>query len=352
MRLLACADKFRSTLRATEFANAVEQAVRDVTGDLSEHTGQTGWTVRSQPMADGGEGTLESFGGANRVSRVTGPLGEPVEAPWRLSSRRAVIEMAAASGLVLAGGADENDALAATTTGTGELIGRAVDAGATEILIGLGGSATTDGGLGAIRAIPALSRLTGVDLIVACDVRTTFVDAASVFGPQKGASSAEVSLLTARLERLSAAYREEFGVDVSTVEGAGAAGGLAGGLLAIGGRIVPGAEMIADAVDLFGQMEQSDLVITGEGRVDATSFSGKVVGTVIELAQTLERPLPVLVVAGTIDEAARSRLREAGVAFVDLSEDHGEQAALADAAGCVTRSVGRWLRSPASGLRL
>ena len=137
-----------------------------------------------------------------------------MEAGWRLHRRRAVIEMAAASGLELAGGAEGNDPVAATTTGTGELIAAAVESGATRVLVAVGGSATTDGGLGALRALSPLPRLRGVELVVACDVRTAFVDAAGVFGPQKGATPAQVRLLTARLERLADVYLHDHGVDV------------------------------------------------------------------------------------------------------------------------------------------
>ena len=156
MRVLACADKFRGTLDSVAFGAAVEE-------------GAAGHEVTVQPMADGGEGTLDAFGGENRTTLVTGPLGTIVEAGWSLSRGRAVIEMAAASGLVLAGGAEGNDPMTATTAGTGELIARAVEGGAETIIVGLGGSATTDGGLGALRALPATSRLRGVDLVVACE---------------------------------------------------------------------------------------------------------------------------------------------------------------------------------------
>ena len=215
MHVLACADKFRGTLTASEFGEAVA-------------AGAEGHEVVIQPLADGGEGTLDAFGGPNRRTTVTGPLGDPVDAAWRLSGGRAVIEMARASGLSLVGGADGNDPLEATTAGTGELIAKAVEAGAREIIVGLGGSATTDGGLGALRALPAPSRLRGVDLVVACDVETRFADAAQVFGPQKGATAAQIRLLTARLERLVDVYRSEHGADVADVVGGGAAGGLAG----------------------------------------------------------------------------------------------------------------------------
>ena len=328
MRLLACADKFRGTLDAVEFAAAVA-------------AGAPGHDVAAQPMADGGEGTLAAFGGANRTTTVTGPLGTAIEAGWRLSRGRAVIEMAEASGLLLAGGADGNDPMEATTAGTGELIAKAVEAGADEIIVGLGGSATTDGGLGALRALPAPSRLKGVDLVVACDVETRFTEAARVFGPQKGASKAQIKLLTARLERLVEVYKAEHGVDVSELAGAGAAGGLAGGLVAAGARIDSGATLIAEAVELYEQIEATDLVVTGEGRVDPTSFDGKVVGAVVDLARAAERPL--LVIGGVVDSDARTRLDGEGVAWIDLSDGYGVDRAMAETAACVEDAVSGWL---------
>ena len=328
MRLLACADKFRGTLTAPEFGAAVQR-------------GASTCEVVVQPLADGGEGTLDAFGGPNRLSTVTGPLGEPVDAAWRFAGGRAVIEMARASGLLLAGGAEGNDPLGATTTGTGELIAKAVEAGADEIIVGLGGSATTDGGLGALRALPAPGRLKGVDVVVACDVETRFVDAAAVFGPQKGATRAQLSLLTARLERLLDVYRTEHGVDVADIAGAGAAGGLAGGLLAAGARVESGAALIADAVELYDQIERVDTVITGEGKVDETSFMGKVLGTVMSLAAAAERP--VLVVGGVVDLAARRVLDERGVEWIDLVDAHGYERALNETAVCVTDAVSGWL---------
>ena len=324
MHVLACADKFRGTLTAPEFGGAVA-------------AGAEGHEVVSQPLADGGEGTLDAFGGPNRRTTVTGPLGDPIDAAWRLSGGRAVIEMARASGLSLVGGADGNDPLEATTAGTGELIAKAVEAGAREIIVGLGGSATTDGGLGALRALPAPSRLRGVDLVVACDVETRFTDAAQVFGPQKGATAAQIRLLTARLERLVDVYRSEHGADVADVVGGGAAGGLAGGLVAAGARLESGAALIADAVDLYDKIESADLVVTGEGRVDATSFDGKVVGAVIELAAAAE--CDVLVIGGRIDDDARQRLDDLGVAWLDLVAAHGETTAMTATADAVTVSI-------------
>ena len=252
MRVLAAPDKFRGTATAPEVAAAVARAAIAAGAEADE-----------VPLADGGEGTLDALGGANKATVVTGPLGDPVEAAWRLDGQTAVIEMAQASGLEVVGGPEGNDAVAASTYGTGELIAAAVERGAREVIVGVGGSATTDGGLGALRALEPAPRLRGVELRVACDVRLRFVDAAEVFGPQKGASPAQVELLRRRLERLAQIYLEERGVDVTDLEGAGAAGGLAGGLASLGARLEPGFDLVADTVDLDERLEGCDLVVTG-----------------------------------------------------------------------------------------
>lgn len=295
MKVVAAVDKFRGTATAAEVAAAIGHACWELDVDCDEI-----------PLADGGEGLLDVLGGPNRTSVVTGPLGDPVDAAWQLRRGTAVIEMALASGLELAGGAEGNDPMAATTTGVGELIDLALMAGAKRIIVGLGGSATTDGGFGAIRAITAPARLRGVELLVACDVTTRFVDAATVFGPQKGASPAQVALLTRRLERLVQVYRDTYGVDLDDLPGAGAAGGLAGGLAALGGRIVGGFELVAEEVDLERRLDGADLVITGEGHLDTQSFEGKVVGGVAELAT--ERNIPVHALVGVTDDDVRDRL--------------------------------------------
>lgn len=321
MRIVAAPDKFKGTATATEIAAAIAVAARSV-----------GASCDQVPMADGGEGTLEALGGSNRSSTVMGPLGDPVDARWRLSRRRAVIEMAQASGLQLAGGAEGNDPMAATTYGTGELIELAVDQGAESIIVGVGGSATTDGGLGALKALHPSHRLRGIDLVVACDVRTTFVDAAARFAPQKGASRAQVKLLRKRLERLVDVYRHDFDIDVSELEGGGAAGGLAGGLAAIGATLVPGFEVVAEAVDLDAMLEGADLVITGEGFLDGESFDGKVVGGVVAMAGELS--VPVLAVAGQVFDDAQDR-----VAAISLVERFGDERARSDTIACVVEAV-------------
>jgi glycerate kinase len=276
-------DKFRGSLTAAEAADAMAAGLE-----------AAGLTARRIPLADGGEGTLDALlaarGGSTRSTTVTGPLGEPVEAQWALlPDGTGVVEMARASGLSLVTGRSpsqaagmRNDPLRASSRGTGELITAALRAGARRVIVGVGGSATTDGGLGAVDALGW--SLAGHDVTVACDVATPFLDAATVYGPQKGATSAQVSLLTRRLARLAEVYRDRTGVDVTALEGAGAAGGLAGGLAAIGAQLEPGFEVIARAAGLDDALDGADVVVTGEGRLDATSFAGKVVGGVIEWA--------------------------------------------------------------------
>lgn len=307
-------DKFKGTATA----RAVARAVADGLWELGHDTVEL-------PMADGGEGFLEALGGANRTSTVTGPAGRPVEAGWRLSKRIAVIEMAAASGLDLVGGAEGNDPVDATTAGTGELIAIAVESGARRVLVGVGGSATTDGGLGALRAMHPTQRLRGIELVVACDVRTRFVDAATVFAPQKGAGPTQVELLRRRLERLAQVFLDESGVDVQALEGSGAAGGLAGGLATVGAELVSGFDVVADELELDAAIEGADLVVTGEGFLDDESFDGKVVGGVASLARVLG--VPCLAVVGEVVEPLPP-LPE-GLTVVSLSERFGADESLA-----------------------
>jgi glycerate kinase len=327
VHVVAAPDKLRGTLSARDAAAAIARAAS-----------AAGHTCDEVPMADGGEGTLDVLGGANRTTTVTGPLGEPVEAAWRLSKRTAIIEMARASGLLLAGGAEANNPMDATTAGTGELIRAALDAGARRVLVGMGGSATTDGGLGALKSLSPPQRLKGIDLIVACDVRTRFVDAAEHFAAQKGASRAEVKLLARRLERLAGEYLDDLGVDVRELVGAGAAGGLAGGLAAVGGRLLSGFDVVADEVNLLDRLETAQLVVTAEGFVDAESFHGKVVGGITQLAGELS--VPVLAVAGEVYDQVDHRLPT-----ISLVRRFGEERARADTAACITEAVAEHLAS-------
>jgi glycerate kinase len=320
MRVLAAPDKLRGTATARDVAAAVGRAAA-----------AAGWDCHEVPLADGGEGTLEVLGGPNRTAFVTGPLGDPVQAEWRLDRRTAVIEMARASGLALVGGPDGNDPVAASTVGTGELIGVAVDSGARRVLVGLGGSATTDGGLGALRALYPLHRLAGLELVALCDVRTRFVDAAEVFAPQKGASPAQVELLRRRLDRLAEVYLSDHGVDVRELAGAGAAGGLAGGLAVAGASLVPGFEAVADELDLHDMVEGADLVITAEGFLDQQSFEGKVVGGVVGLAAS--HGVPCVAVVGEVVDDLDGPGKDLDV--VSLVERFGRERARTDTLACI-----------------
>ncbi len=324
--MVAAPDKFRGTATAAEVAAAIGRAAWEADWDCDE-----------VPVADGGEGTLAVLGGPNRSTVVMGPLGDPVTAGWRLSGRTAVIEMALASGLALVGGPDGNDPIAASTYGTGELVTAAVDAGARRVVVGVGGSATTDGGLGALRAMSPFARMRGVELLVACDVTTRFVDAAPLFAAQKGATPAQVELLRRRLERLAQVYVGEHGVDVRDLPGSGAAGGLAGGLAAIGGRLVPGFELVSDELGLLDRIEHADLVITGEGFVDEQSFEGKVVGGVLELAASAG--VPALVIAGDVLEGL-----DVPVPAVSLTERYGYERSVDEATRLVEEVVRQALR--------
>ena len=293
MRIVVAPDKFKGTATAGEMATAVAAALVDAGHDASP-----------LPMADGGEGFLDALGGPTRTSTVTGPDGAAVEARWRLVRGVAVIEMAEAAGLVLAGGPEANDPVEATTAGVGELIALAVESGARRVIIGAGGSATTDGGLGALRAMHPTARFRGVDIEVACDVRTRFVDAAEGFAPQTGATPA--------------------------VDGAGAAGGLAGGLMTVGAHLTGGFDLVADELRLDESIADADLVITGEGFLDDESFEGKVVGGVAALCA--DAGVPCLAIVGEVVDPLPPL--PDGLAVVSLTAQFGQERALADPVGC------------------
>lgn len=332
-RIVVAFDKFRGSATSEELLKGVVAALEPL-----------GCSVDGVLLADGGEGSLAVLGGANKRTVVTDPLGDPVDAAWRLDGDTAYIEMAAASGLALVGGPDENDPVTADTCGTGELISHAIELGARTVYVLLGGSATTDGGFGALRAMPPAVRLKEIELVVACDVETHFVDAAEVFGPQKGASPAQVKLLTRRLERLVQVYEEEYGVDVSVRAGAGAAGGLAGGLVAVGARIESGFDVLAEAAQLDERLVGADLVITGEGLLDEESFNGKVVGGVASWAAA--EGVPTLAVVGAVRDGT---VIPEGLEFVSISERFGEEASWNETVACVAQAVVDFVSSTGRG---
>jgi glycerate kinase len=314
-RLLACPDKLRGTLTAPEAAAAIAAGAA-----------QADWDTVELPLADGGEGTLNALGGGNRTTRVTGPLGEPVEAEWRLAGGLAVVEAAQACGLALAGGAEGNDPLRATSRGVGELVGAALEAGAERVVVAAGGVASTDGGVGAVEALQPLLPLQ-VPLVVACDVQARLLEAADVYAPQKGATPEQSALLRERLAAL----------DIPDIPRAGAAGGLAGGLAALGARLISGFEFVADSLALDFAISEAELVVTAEGLLDATSFTGKVVGGVLSRAR--QAGVPALVVAGEIAAPVPPPAQA-----LSLVERCGRQRALAEAAACLEETVAEALR--------
>ena len=268
---LVAPDSFKGTFTAAEVAAAIARGLRRAGQDAVE-----------LPVADGGEGTraalLGALGGEERTVEATGPLGDPVEASFALlaDGRTAVVEVAAASGLTLVP-EDRRDAFAASSYGTGELIAAAVDAGAQTVLVGVGGSATTDGGAGAIEALRD-ARMTPNEIVCICDVRTPFESAPRVFAPQKGADAATVKRLEQRLTKLAAS---SFKRDPRGEPMTGAAGGLSGGLWAeFHAKLVPGAAYVLDAVGFDAAMRGARYVVTGEGRIDEQTLTGKLVGEV------------------------------------------------------------------------
>ena len=254
------------------------------------------------PVADGGEGTAEVLRAAHGGEWLTvpcrDPLGRTISAGVALlPDGTAVLDTAAASGLTLLS-TDERDAEAATTYGTGELIAAAVQAGAKTVLLGVGGSATTDGGTGATQAIREAGGLHGAKLVLLCDVRTAFEDAARVFAPQKGADQDQVRRLSERLRDLAG----QMSRDPRGVPFTGAAGGLAGGLwAAYGAELVPGASWILDRLDFDRRMRASRAVITGEGCLDHSSLAGKAVSEVATQARQAGVPCHAVVGRRTLD---------------------------------------------------
>ncbi|HEX3975737.1 MAG TPA: glycerate kinase [Solirubrobacteraceae bacterium] len=284
--VLVAPDSFKGTFSATEVAAAIGRGLE-----------AAGRPIDLCPVADGGEGTLDALAaglGAERLrAEVTDPLGRPIEAEFGLAGDVALVDTAAASGLGLVTEA-ERDAVAASTAGTGELIAAAVAEGARTVYLGVGGSATTDGGSGAIKAIERSGGIGDARLVVLCDVRTPFEDAARVFGPQKGADPDAVKRLTARLHAMA----RRLDRDPRAVPMTGAAGGLSGGLwAAFGAELVPGAAFVLDEVGFDARLRSARAVVTGEGKLDMQSLVGKVVSEVATRAR--QSGVPCHAVVGT-----------------------------------------------------
>jgi glycerate kinase len=274
------------------------------------------------------EVVVASRGGTTSTAAVQDPLGRPVQARFALidDGRSALVEMAAASGLALLAD-DERDPWAATTYGTGQLIRAAVEAGATEVLVAVGGSATVDGGRGAVEAITAAGGLDGARIVVLCDVETTWEDCAEVYGPQKGASPETVGRLARRLDD----YAAELARDPRGMPMTGAAGGLSGGLWgALGATLQPGAPYVLDAVRFDERLAQATCVVAGEGRIDAQSVMGKIVGEIGSRALAAGVPLHAIVGCDALDSDAAQRIRLITVTeatTLDEIENAGERLA-------------------------
>lgn len=371
MRVLLAPDGFGGTLTAVQAARALAHGWRAAApaDDLVQ-----------LPLSDGGPGFVDVLTAALPGARVESvvvedPLARPVPASFAVAGDTAWVESAAACGLHLLAGA-ERDPLRSTTYGVGQLLVAALDAGVRRIVVGLGGSGTNDGGAGMLAALglatldragsplppggaalAACDRLDGalhprwaqVDLVVATDVEAPLLGlhgASAVFGPQKGASRNDVLTLDAALGRWADLLEAHLGVAVRDLPGAGAAGGLGAALLALGARREPGLELVASAVGLPGAVAAADLVVTGEGRYDATSVRAKVVGGVSALAAA--HAVPCLVLAGQV-EVGRREAAAAGVdAAYAVADAVGLAAALADPTGelaaLATRVAREWSR--------
>jgi glycerate kinase len=285
MRFLVAPDSFKGTFDAAAVAEAIAAGIE-----------KGGGSADRCPLADGGEGTMEvllgALGGERRRAQVHDPLRRPIEASFGLlgDGETAIVETAQASGLELVA-AEERDAERADSFGTGELIAAAVANGARKVLVAAGGSATSDGGRGALEALRQAGVLGSAAIEVLCDVTTPYEEAARVFGPQKGADPAAIERLSARLDR----FAGELPRDPRGVAMTGSAGGLSGGLWAHGASLRSGAAAVLDAIDFERRLGEADAVVSGEGRFDAQSLAGKVVGEVATRCTGAGRPLHLVV---------------------------------------------------------
>ncbi|MDM5225394.1 glycerate kinase [Cytobacillus sp. NJ13] len=350
MKIVIAPDSFKESLSALEAANAIERGFKFIFHEAD---------YKKMPMADGGEGTVQSLVDATEgtiIERtVTGPLGEPVKAFFGLmgDGKTAVIEMAAASGLHLVP-SEKRNPLITSTWGTGELIAAAMDSGVQHIIIGIGGSATNDAGAGMIQALGgkllnktgsdigpgggSLAQLAAIDLSgldsrlrdvhfeVACDVDNPLTGtrgASAIFGPQKGATPEMVELLDQNLGHFADVIENALGKQFRHIEGAGAAGGIGGSLLAIlNADLKKGIEIVLHAVDFENEVKDADLVITGEGKIDSQTIYGK---TPIGVARAAKKHgIPVIGLAGSLSDDS------------DIVHEHGIDALFSIVPGVVT----------------
>lgn len=382
MLIILAPDSLKGALSANDACVAMQRGVQRALASTRDQE----FTTIAIPLADGGEGTVEAFargaGGEIQHATVRGPLGEPVQAQWLLlPDGRAVIEMAQASGLTLVP-AEKRCATAASSYGTGELIRAALDAGCREILVGIGGSATTDGGTGASQALgvkfldengsplppggAALGKLSAINdsaldarlaqttIRVLCDVTNPLFGesgAAHVYGPQKGASPDDVRLLDAALRHYAQVASTHIGRDLSQVPGAGAAGGMGFGLLAFcNAQLVPGIDVVLETANFAQKVESADLVLTAEGAIDEQTPQGKALAGIARVARSARggKGVPVVAFGGAVKLRGEA-LRQMGIvaalpladAPVTLEYSMANAAQLLEDA--VERAVSLWL---------
>jgi glycerate kinase len=349
VRVLLAPDCFTGTLTALEAAEALASGWRRA---------RPGDELVMQPLSDGGPGFLDSLPGTEVSVLVEDPLARPALARFRLDGTTGYVEAAQAAGLHLLDPA-ERDPGVTTTYGVGQLVRAAVEAGARRVVLGLGGTATNDGGAGLLaalgirreddagerldpgglalaRAVRLVGKALDVELVAATDVDNRLLGptgASRVFGPQKGATPEQVEELEAALGRWADLVEGHLGVTARDRPGAGAAGGLGFAILALGGTRVPGFDVVAAATGLAAQVASADLVITGEGRLDGQSVRGKVVGSLAGLA--LEHGVPCVAVAGEV-LLGRREAGAAGLAETHALVDHAPSRALSEAAAVVS----------------
>ncbi len=296
MKIVIASDSYKGCLSSSQVASAVKEAVQEVIPDAE---------LASVSVADGGEGTVEalvdSLGGRFVDTEVSDPLGRPVRARYGIAGHLAIVEVAAACGLTLLT-REERNPLVTSTKGVADLLMDAASKGCTEYLVGLGGSATNDGGRGMVERHGFLDAMKGKKFTVACDVDTPFIGpegASRVFGPQKGASPEDVELLEARLSDYSMEILRRTGVDVRQMKGAGAAGGLGGAFKAfLDADLERGVDMVLDAIGFDDVIRGADLVITGEGCSDFQTAKGKTPYGV--LCRAKKQGIPVLLLSGAV----------------------------------------------------
>jgi len=378
VRIVVAPNAFKGSLTAIEAAKAITEGILAAVPDAQ---------VVQLPIADGGDGTVDALVaatyGEHRRLRVQGPLEEPVDAGYGLidGGTTAVIEMAQAAGLALVA-LDRRDPRVTTTYGVGELLQHAYDTGARRFIVGIGGSATNDGGTGMAQALGyhllderghelphgglALTRLARIHVggvhadwkqarvEVACDVSNPLTGpsgASAIYGPQKGATPAMVAELDAALKRLADVIRRDLGVDVETLPGAGAAGGLGAGLVAFAGAALrPGAEMVMEAVGLDDRIAGADLVITGEGRLDSqTARFGKGPAAVARHARNVG--IPIIAIGGSVRDDVELRLLFDGVEAT-VAEPGTLEELLSEARPALVRATTRAMRLILTGRRL